>query len=253
MSLVEPTPTIPKIIYMTTDIKLQHVPDLLKSTCEGFEVHIYDGENARASLERVWGQDIVHRFDALKKGAHKMDLWRYCMLYTYGGVYLDIKTIPIANVGDVFAQRNTWYTCLSAFKGCYQGIIATPPGNGIMLECIRQVMLTFDRKLALEYLTFTVQMHTICKRAYNSACDVAGEYPLQDRRLKAPTLVLFQETCNDAECRLTRRDRYNLCCNIRNDKSELLFRTRHHKYPWETLPEDETCIQNRKNVHIVRA
>ena len=28
-------------------------------------------------------------------GAYKADLWRYCILYIYGGIYIDIKLEPI--------------------------------------------------------------------------------------------------------------------------------------------------------------
>lgn len=243
--------TIPKVIFMTTNIDLSHVPDLLKHTAKGYDVYIYDDSNARTFLQKVWGRDTVKRFDALKKGAHKMDLWRYCVLYTYGGVYLDIKTIPMVNISDAFTQSNTWYTCLSAIRGCYQGIIATPKSNDILLECIRRVMTTTDAELASNYLLLTTQMHEVCKQVYGDPCSTAGNYPARDNQINVPDLELFQETCSSQECRFTKRDQYGLCCNIQNSKARHMFRTRHEQYPWKKLPSGETSLLHRENLHMV--
>ena len=37
-----------------------------------------------------FGDDVVRAFARLRAGAAKADLWRYCALYTYGCVYLDL-------------------------------------------------------------------------------------------------------------------------------------------------------------------
>ena len=243
---------IPNVIYMATHIKLKNVPDLLKKTADSYEVCIYNDKSARDFLKQVWGERILKRFDRLKLDAHKMDLWRYCMLYIHGGVYLDIKTIPITNIEDVFSKENTWYTCLSANRGCYQGIIATPPENHIILDCIRQIMRTSDGELASNYLLLTSQMHDTCRKVYKSLCDVPGEYTTSwGDNMNVPKLVLFRETCSDIECQFTTHDRYGKCCNIRDEHMKHLFRTRHGNYPWKKLPLGEQSILKRPNLKIM--
>ena len=37
-------------------------------------------------------------FKDLKIGAHKADFFRYCILYIYGGIYIDIKIFPQNNI-----------------------------------------------------------------------------------------------------------------------------------------------------------
>ena len=240
---------IPKVIYMTTAISLKKVPDLLKDKANGYEIRLYNDNAAKAFLKRVWGDDILTRFEKLKKGAHKMDLWRYCMLYMYGGIYLDIKTIPVVNIQTIFTDTDTWYTCLSAYRGCYQGIIATPPKNQILLHCINKVMTTTDKAIDSNYLLLTTQMQDICKAVYYSPCNTPGKYVCK-KDSDIPSLVLFQEKCDLNECRLTRRDKYGVCCNIRNDQFDHLFRTRHENYPWKTLPKGETSIENHPNLKV---
>ena len=51
--------------------------------------------------------DVLEAFNKLIPGAYKADLWRYCVLYKLGGIYLDIK-----------------YSCVNNFK-----LIATEVDN----------------------------------------------------------------------------------------------------------------------------
>ena len=252
MSVV-PSSTIPKIVYMTTSIDLEKVPDLLEHFANDYEVRIYNDAACRRFLSDNWGAETLTRFNSLKKGAHKMDLWRYCMLYLHGGIYLDIKTVPVQPIGEIFDKENTWYTCLSAVRGCYQGIIATPPGNDILLDCIKKVMETTNKRIASDYLLLTVQMHESCQQVYNSPCDEPGLYHVCNKRLKAPRLVLFKEACSEDECSYTRHDRYGLCCNIRNQNGNHLFRTRHGQYPWKRLPDNKKSILTRQDIEVIAA
>jgi mannosyltransferase OCH1-like enzyme len=38
--------------------------------------------------------EILQYYDLLLPGAYKADLWRYCVLHRYGGIYLDIGVMP---------------------------------------------------------------------------------------------------------------------------------------------------------------
>lgn len=252
VSNIAPSPVIPKVIYMSTAIPLEKVPDLLKNWADGYEVCIYNDESCRSFLKHFWGEETLKRFDSMKKGAHKMDLWRYCMLYLHGGIYLDIKTVPTQKLDDIFVQHDMWYTCLSAMRGCYQGIIATPKGNDILLDCIRMVMETSNKQLASDYLLLTTQMHQTCQRIYNSRCDAPGAYVTCGDELRAPNLMLFQEQCSESECRFTRHDKYGLCCNIRDEHGTHIFRTRHGKYPWKRLPSGEKSILTRSDIKVIK-
>ena len=45
----------------------------------------------REFIKNNFDLDILNAYDILKPGAFKADLWRCCILYIYGGIYLDIK------------------------------------------------------------------------------------------------------------------------------------------------------------------
>ena len=52
-------------------------------------------------------------YSSLKNGAHKADLFRYCYLYLYGGIWIDIKTILIKPLKHVLPDEYGIYTVKS--------------------------------------------------------------------------------------------------------------------------------------------
>ena len=100
--------------------------------------------------------NIVDQFKSFKQGAHKADLFRYCYLYQYGGIYLDIKTELIKPLKNIFTQENTLYTVLSIItNSVYQGIIAVYPRNYMIGCLINQCIYSSRIKLIMNYQLFT--------------------------------------------------------------------------------------------------
>ena len=60
-----------------------------------FNVYIYDDEDCRKFLREHFDLKVLDTYNSLIPGAYKADLWRYCILYIYGGIYIDIKLEPI--------------------------------------------------------------------------------------------------------------------------------------------------------------
>ena len=53
--------------------------------------YLYNDADCRAFIRSAFPPDVVAAYDRLIPTAFKADLWRYCVLYKFGGVYLDIK------------------------------------------------------------------------------------------------------------------------------------------------------------------
>ena len=80
---------IPKNVYFTYyDLNKipKYVLNNIKKYCNGFNIHIYDDEMCKKFLKENYGDKMAQVFDSFKSGAHKADLWRYCILYLLGGV-----------------------------------------------------------------------------------------------------------------------------------------------------------------------
>lgn len=71
--------------------KMKEYVDRLKAENPEFTHHLYDDEDCRNFIKTNFDSDVLEAYDTLIPGAYKADLWRYCVLYTHGGIYLDIK------------------------------------------------------------------------------------------------------------------------------------------------------------------
>ena len=154
---------VPLIIYQSW--KSHEIPKgmrdnilrLLETNPE-FDYYLYSDEECAAFIAHNYDKDVLEAFHALKPGAYKSDLWRYCVLYKLGGVYLDIKyysTVPLINIIDetptVFVKDVTSLSILSIIQnksGCfYNGFMISPPKNEIFKRCIDDIVQSSKDRL----------------------------------------------------------------------------------------------------------
>ena len=87
---------IPLKIFQTWHTK-ELPPDMkitvekLKERHPRFEHFLFDDNDCRDFIIKNFDNNVVKAFDSLIPGAYKADLWRYCVLYINGGIYMDIK------------------------------------------------------------------------------------------------------------------------------------------------------------------
>jgi hypothetical protein len=172
---------VPFIIYQTWHSrtlppKMSKCVEKLKKDNPEFEHHLYDDADCRAFIVDNFDKSVVDAYDALIPGAYKADLWRYCVLYKKGGVYLDIKfqcepgfslkeltkddetfildrpygdlSLPI-DVNLALLNSPTFYDMLheqtsNTWKnkqiGLYNAVMASSPNNPVLYECIQSVV-----------------------------------------------------------------------------------------------------------------
>jgi mannosyltransferase OCH1-like enzyme len=87
---------IPLTIYQTWYTKdlppnMQKNVEQLKQQNPEFSYELYDDNDCREFIRINFAPDVLHAYDMLIPGAYKADLWRYCVLYKNGGIYMDIK------------------------------------------------------------------------------------------------------------------------------------------------------------------
>jgi mannosyltransferase OCH1-like enzyme len=71
--------------------KMKERNDLLKNQNPAFSFELYDDNDCRNFIQDNFSSDVLFAFDNLIPGAYKADLWRLCILYINGGIYIDIK------------------------------------------------------------------------------------------------------------------------------------------------------------------
>jgi hypothetical protein len=112
----------------------------IKNNNPRFKHYLFDDNDCREFIKSNFKPDVLNAYDRLIPGAYKADLWRYCILFIHGGIYLDIK-----------------YTCLNGFKfinltesehfvedvdghSIYNALMVCKPKNDILYKAIRQIV-----------------------------------------------------------------------------------------------------------------
>ena len=171
---------IPLVIYQTWHTKslppkMAECVDKLKRENPEFEHHLYDDADCREFIHSNFDISILETYDRLIPGAYKADLWRYCILYKNGGIYLDIKfqcengfkltefakqdetyvldqpfSMPTVTVNEeisIINQTNYYdvvkrniYTWKNKQMGIYNAVMATKPNNPVILRCIKRIV-----------------------------------------------------------------------------------------------------------------
>ena len=116
--------------------------DLLKFQNPEFKHFLYDDEMCRNFIKDNFSCDTVWAFDKLKPGAYKADLWRYCVLYIHGGIYLDIKFKCINGFKLIELTDKEYWTKdrKKNINGIYQALLVTFPKNEILWKSIQMII-----------------------------------------------------------------------------------------------------------------
>jgi mannosyltransferase OCH1-like enzyme len=144
---------IPLNIFMTWDNKdmpknMKKSVEMVMSKNSEFNFYIYDDGDCRNFLKKYFISDVLDAFDNLIPGAYKADLWRYCVLYYYGGIYQDIKYQPV----DKFKYENLLdkeYFVKDrniGGSGIYNALLVCKAGNKILYNCIKQIISNVKNK-----------------------------------------------------------------------------------------------------------
>ena len=149
-----PNEIIPKNIFQTHKsleyLKTHHqILNAVKSWTRfsnGFKYSFYDNNMCDTFIKNNFGLKIIQAYFSLPLGVMKADLWRYCIIYKYGGIYADADTIckihPNIFINDsyltVAPEPGHNYFC--------QWVFSAPPESPILKTIIE---LSVDRILQL--------------------------------------------------------------------------------------------------------
>jgi len=76
---------------------MQNCVNDLKMKNPEFEYFLFDDDDCRHFIEANFGKEVLNAYNCLMPGAYKADLWRLCVLFVHGGIYMDIKLTTINN------------------------------------------------------------------------------------------------------------------------------------------------------------
>ena len=152
---------VPLDVYQTWHTK--NIPFYMKKCIENmkklnpeFTFHLYDNDDCAEFIKNNFDKSdgILDAFNNLIPGAYKADLWRYCVLYKKGGIYLDIKyeckngfkLIQLADKERYVLERDGGNFWKEGQFGIYNAFIISKPSNYVLWKCIKQIVENVKNK-----------------------------------------------------------------------------------------------------------
>jgi len=136
---------IPLKIYQTWKTKdlppkMKECVEKLKRTNPQFEHFLFDDNDCREFIKNHFRKEVLDTYDKLKPGAYKADLWRYCILYINGGIYLDIKVSCINNFKLIELTEKEHFVIDRPPNSIYNCVLCCKRGNPFLLTAINQIV-----------------------------------------------------------------------------------------------------------------
>lgn len=111
-----------------------------------FKHFLYDENDCREFIKDNFDEKVLNAYNSLIPCSYKSDLWRFCVLYINGGIYLDIK-YKCVNGFKLIALTEKEYFVRDRPENCvYTALIVTMPKNQIMLDCINKIVENVKNK-----------------------------------------------------------------------------------------------------------
>ena len=120
-----------------------------------FDFYLFDNAECRKYIETNFESSVLKAYDTLIPGAYKADLWRLCVLYKEGGVYLDIKLkitepllkflTPAAASADPIFVKDNWQPVPGGIAP-YQAVLASPPAHPLFKQAIDTIVRNVESR-----------------------------------------------------------------------------------------------------------
>lgn len=150
---------IPRNIFQTWETKnVSNGFNILMQTWKYNNPHyahfLFDCNEREKFIKENFNDNIYQAYCRIIPGAFKADLWRYCILFIYGGVYVDIDTICLNSI-DSFLDENIEFMTTIDLNNCLyygtynlsNGFIASVPGHQILIDCIKRIVYNVENNI----------------------------------------------------------------------------------------------------------
>ena len=108
--------------------------------------HLYDENDCREFIKNNFEADVLDAYDSLIPCSFKSDLWRYCVLYINGGIYMDIKYRCVNGFKFIDLTEKEYFVRDYNVNDTYTALIVSLSGNEILQKCIRQIVENAQNK-----------------------------------------------------------------------------------------------------------
>jgi mannosyltransferase OCH1-like enzyme len=152
---------IPKNIYQTWKTKelpsnIQNQIDIMMKLNKDYKRFLYDDNDIDKYIKENYSERIYNAYCKLNIGAAKADLWRYLILYQFGGIYLDIDSIIKTDLNKIIKDNDEFIISREKNKGILlQWFFIVKPQHPVLLKIINKVIDNIEKKVSNDLMYVT--------------------------------------------------------------------------------------------------
>jgi len=149
---------IPLIIYRAYNNRYTHQKMFKECHQKWVELNpkyqvIWYTYTQRDLFMKDFNKRVYNAYKLIKPGAFKADICRLCILYKYGGIYVDAHTTPVKDMDYIMKyllpQEHNFISvldCKEAGGGVHNGFIVSSARHPFLKQCIDNIVNTIERR-----------------------------------------------------------------------------------------------------------
>ena len=153
---------IPYNLFQTWSTKniskdLQKIIDTWKYFNPEYTYYLYDDNECKEFIKNNFDEKVYNVYCKIIPGAFKADLWRYCVLYIHGGVYVDIDTVCFEKINmflnsseasiEFMTPVDLNITPSEGTHNLFNCFIASVPKHEILKHCIDYIVHNVENNI----------------------------------------------------------------------------------------------------------
>jgi hypothetical protein len=120
--------------------------EFLKESNPKITFHLFDEEDCINFIKNNFDLSVLNAYNSLIPCSYKSDLWRFCVLYINGGIYMDIKYRCVNGFKFISLTEKEYFVRDSNVNDVYTALIVSLPKNNIILNCINKILENVKNK-----------------------------------------------------------------------------------------------------------
>ncbi len=137
---------IPLNIFQTWDNKHRLPPHMdlamkrIRKLNPEFDHRVFTDQECLQFISDNFDASVANAYRRLIPAAYRADLWRYCVLYIKGGIYMDVKYVPNTNFSFMELTEAEHFVLDKNRRGIYNAFMVALPKNPALFSAIRRIV-----------------------------------------------------------------------------------------------------------------
>ena len=256
---------IPKIIYIChKNLKcLNMTYKFWKRLNPGYKIKLFNDAMCEQFLLDQFSQLHQSVFKFIPDGPIKSDFWRVCILYKYGGIYVDADIHPLVPLDKYLSHNSDFVTCITKCNGNFNPhFIAARKNDPLLKECIEEY-LTFYKNKKHSYAYWDWSIVHVFNKILSNVKSHYNKMPTSQLFIdnKKKYQLFFEVTNSDSEnndkqknvigdimTKLKPHGMHDFYCSFLNNR---IFNTRYINYDPDEHKFKNHVVKNRKQNHNI--